>query len=182
MTPRGLTSRGSLAGRGVRALPVLLLALVFVFSLGASDCGDTTNRTLASMNELQDVAGHALIEAKTQTEAAGLKCGALARAQTPPVMPSPEACEALGAPLPFNPVTVNDAIGYSNAAYEAIRAANAAKKAVAAGTATPEALAESVAQAIAAVQRLYRASQDLGMKLDYGKAEKALSDAKGAVR
>lgn len=167
-------------GRGLAALPALLL--VVLFTLGASDCGDATNRTLASLNELQDAAGHALLEAKTQTEAAGLKCGQLARLQVPPVTPSPEACAALGAPLPFDPVRTNDAIGYSNGAYEAIRAANAVKKAVKAGTATPEAVAQSVSQAIVAVQRLYRASQDLGLKLDYGGAEKDLSEAKGAVR
>lgn len=165
-----------LLSRGCLALFVVL------FSLGASDCGQTTNKVLDSMNDLQDAAGHALLEAKGQTEAAGLKCGQLARLQVPPVMPSPEACEALGSPLPFDPVKVNEAIGYSNGAYEAIRAANAVKKAVKAGTATPEGLAESISHVIVAVQRLYRASQDIGVKLDYAGAEKALTDAKGAAR
>ena len=169
-----------LRGHGLRAVPALLLGLLF--GLGASDCGDTTNRVLVSLNELQDAAGHALLDAKGQTEAAGLKCGHLARIQVPPVTPSPETCEALGSPLPFDPVGLNTAIGYSNAAHEAIRGANAAKKAVAAGTGTPEAVAEGVTQAIAAVQRLYRAGKDLGLNLDYGKADKALSDAKGAPR
>lgn len=171
-----------LGGRGVslRALPALFF--VVLFSLGASDCGQTTNKILDSMNDLQDAAGHALLEAKGQTEAAALKCGQLARLQVPPVIPSPEACEALGSSLPYDPVKVNEAIGYSNGAYEAIRAANAVKKAVKAGTATPEGLAESISHVIVAVQRLYRASQDLGVKLDYAGAEKALTDAKGAVK
>jgi hypothetical protein len=177
--PRRVSSLGG--GRHLfKALPALFL--VVLFSLGASDCGQTTNKVLDSMNDLQDAAGKALLEAKGQTEAAGLKCGQLARLQVPPVMPSPDACEALGSPLPYDPVRVNEAIGYSNAAYEAIRAANVVKKAVKAGTATPEGLAESISHVIVAVQRLYRASQDLGVKLDYAGAEKALADAKGAPR
>jgi len=167
-------------GQGLRALPALLL--VVLFSLGASDCGQTTNRVLDSMNDLQDAAGKALLEAKASTEAAGLKCGQLARIQIPPVIPSPEACAGLGVPLPYDPVRVNEAIGYSNAAHEAIRAANAVKKAVKDGTATPEDLASGVSRVIVAIQRLYRASQDLGVRLDYAGAEKAVADAKGATR
>jgi hypothetical protein len=169
-------------GASLLASRVPALLLVLLFGLGASDCGQTANRVLDSMNDLQDAAGHALLEAKAQTEAAGLKCGQLARIQVPPVTPSPEACEALGSPLPFDPVKVNKAISYSNGAHEAIRAANAVKKAVKAGTTPPEGLAESLSHVIVAVQRLYRASQDLGVRLDYAGAEKALADAKGATR
>lgn len=167
---------------GRRLMAPLALFLVVVFSLGASDCGDVTNRTIVSLNDLQDAAGRSLEDAKAQTQGAALQCGELARLQVPPVTPSPEACAGLGAPLPFDPVAMNEAIGYSNAAYEAIRAANAAKSAVKAGAGTPEAVAEGVSKAIVAVQRLYRAARDLGLKLDYGKADKALSDAQGAAR
>lgn len=164
----------------MRARLFLPLFLAAVLSLGASDCGDATNRTLLSLNDLQDAAGHALLEAKGKVEANGLACGKAARLAVPPVAPSPAACAALGFPFPFDPVATNEAIGYSNAAYEAIRVANAAKKAVAAGTGTPEGTAEAVTQAVVAVQRLYRAAKDLGIGLDYPKAEKALSEAQEA--
>lgn len=162
--------RGNRRGRGaaLRALPALLLILVF----GACDFDKVAMKVILGLNEVQDGAYNALKDARAQTVAAGLKCGELARAQTPPVVPNPEACKALGSPLPFDPEAVNGAIGVSNAAYESIRAANEARLALKAGSATQPDVVLAIGHAIGAVGRLGTATKDLGVPFNDSELKK----------
>ena len=164
---RGLASlRPSLLrGRGASPLRVAP-AILLVLALTACDFDTAAKKTILGLNELQDGAFLALKDARGQVVAAGLKCGELARLQIPPVTPSPEACKAIGSPLPFDPVKLNDAIAVGNAAYEAIRGANEARLALKAGTGAKADVILAIGHAIAAVTRLGTAARDLGVPFD----------------
>jgi hypothetical protein len=141
-------------------------ALFLLFTLAACDFDTAAKKVILGLNEVQDGAFLALKDARSQTLAAGLKCGTVARAQVLPVTPSPEVCKALGVPLPFNPEAVNDAIGISNAAYEAIRGANEARLALKAGSGSKGDVILAIGHAIAAVSRLGNAAKDVGVPFD----------------
>ncbi len=154
-------------GRGatpLRAVPALFLVLLL--PLVGCDFDTAARKTILGLNEVQDGAYNALKDAKAQVFVAGARCGELARLQTPPAAPSPVMCEALGAPLPFDPVKVNDAIAISNAAYEAIRGANEARLALKAGSGSQGDVFLAMGHAIAAVARLGTAAKDLGVPFD----------------
>jgi len=157
--------RSLLHRRGVllsRALPALFLAV----ALAGCDFDSTARKVLFGLNDVQDGAFLALKDARAQTVAAGKACGELARAQTPPVAPSLEACKALGVPIPFDPVRVNEAIGISNAAYEAIRAANEIRLGVKSGTGSQGDVIAAIGHAFVAVTRLGNAAKDVGVPFD----------------
>lgn len=166
MNLRGLTSRGS--GRRVllsRALPAFFLAFALVLAAGC-DFDTAAKKTIFGLNEIQDGAFNALKEARAKTVAAGLACGEAARAAVPQVTPSPEACAALGHPIPFDPAKVNDAISVSNTAYEAIRGANEARLALKAGSGSKGDVLAAVGHALDALLRLGAAVREAGVEFD----------------
>lgn len=166
MTPRGLTSRG--IGQRVtlsRALPVFFVSLALLVAVGC-DFDTAAKKTIFGLNEVQDGAFNALKEARAKTIAAGLACGEAARAAVPPVNPSPEACAALGHPIPFDPAKVNDAISVSNAAYEAIRGANSARLALKDGSGSKGDVLAAVGHALDALIRLGAAVREAGVEFD----------------
>lgn len=150
-----LSRRTGAAGAAI----FLLLALVGCFNA-------TAKKVIVGANEVQDGAKNVYNDAKTQTEAAGKACGVEARAAVPPVVPSLEACAALGVPIPYDPVKLNKLAGPINAAYEAIRGAEAARLAWKAGTGTKADVIAQITFGLDAVSRFVAAANDLGLKLD----------------
>ncbi len=149
------------AGEEVRRALVLVAVLALTGCLNA-----TAKKVIFAANDVQDGAKGAYDEAKTVTEAAGKQCGAVARAATPPVVPSLEACAALGVPIPYDPAKLNTLAGPVNAAYEAIRGAEAARLAWQAGTAPKANVITQVTLGLEALSRFVAAANDVGLKLD----------------
>ena len=151
----------SLRGRGPRTALALFLVLFLVGCFNA-----TAKKVIVGANEVQDAAKNAFNDAKAQVEANGKACGAKARAQVPPVTPSPEACAMLGLPFPYDPVKMNELVGPINALYEAVRAAEATRLAWRKGHGSKGDVVAQVTLALEAISRVFTAADDLGVKLD----------------
>lgn len=143
------------------------LAVLLVAVLALTGCFNATaKKVIVGANEVQDGARGAYNEAKVQTEEAGEACGAVARAAVPPVVPSLEACAALGVPIPYDPARLNTLAGPINAAYEAIRGAEAARLAWQAGAAPKSDVILQITLGLEALTRFVAAANDIGLKLD----------------
>ena len=145
--------------RRIAALALAVLALAGCFN-------GTAKKVIVGANEVQDGAKNVYNEAKAQTEAAGAKCGAVARAAVPPVVPSLAACAALGVPIPYDPAKLNTLAGPINAAYEAIRGAEATRLAWQAGTAPKADVIVQVTLGLEAITRFVTAANAVGLKID----------------
>ena len=144
----------------------VLLAVALFAVVGCSTFDETAKVTIVSTNEFQDAAKNAFNEAKATTEKAGKECGAIAREQVPPVIPSLEACKALGVPIPYDPVALNKLAGPINAAYEAIRGAQAARLLYKEGKGSKTNVIAAMGLALEAVARFTTAANDAGVKID----------------
>lgn len=147
-------------------LAILAIVLSLAVSVGCVSFDDGAKKTILAANDFQDAAKNMFEEAKATTVAAGKACGEKARAQTPPVTPSLEACAALGVPIPFDPEKLNKLAGPINAAYEAIRAAEAARLLYKEGKGSKTNVIALVGLALESVARFTTAASDLGVKVD----------------
>jgi hypothetical protein len=146
-----------------RALPALLLVL----ALPLVGCFNATaKKIIVGANEVQDGAKNAYNDAKAQAETAGKACGEVARTAVPPVVPSLEACAALGIPIPYDPEKLNKLAGPINAAYEAIRGAEAARLAWRNGNGDKANVIVQVTLALEAITRFVAAANDAGLQID----------------
>ena len=155
---RSLPRRVSSLGGGA-LLAVLVLALVGCFNA-------TARKVIVGANDVQDGAKNAYNEAKAQTVAAGKACGDAARAATPPVTPTLEACAALGIQIPYDPAKLNKLEGPINAAYETIRSAEAVRLAWTKGKAGKADVIVQVTLALEAISRFVTAANDIGIDID----------------
>jgi hypothetical protein len=140
--------------------------LAFAILLSGCTFDGTAKKVLVGANDVQDGAKKAFDDAKAQTEAAGKACGTAARAAVPPVTPSPEACAALGIPIPYDPEKLNKLAGPINATYEAIRAAESVRLAWKKGEAGKSDVIAKVTLGLDAISRLITAANDVGINID----------------
>lgn len=103
-------------------------ALVLVLVL-ASGCltSAAQRKVIDTVNEAQLAAAQTYDTAKAVQGAAQKACGDQLRARTMP-MPTPETakatCAAVGSPIPYDPVKLQNAAGPINALYDSVRYAN----------------------------------------------------------
>jgi hypothetical protein len=101
-------------------------ALALTLALGCSPA--TTGKLIVSANDAQDAAAHVYDLAKQQEADATVLCVAALRAKSLPLPDKPvfikPFCAAVGAPVPYDPVKLQNAAGPINALYDAVRAAN----------------------------------------------------------
>jgi hypothetical protein len=106
---------------------VFALALTLsVLTLGCTPA--TTGKLIVSANDAQDAAAQTYNLAKQQEADATLLCATALRAKSLPFPDKPvfikPFCAAVGAPVPYDPVKLQNAAGPINALYDAVRAAN----------------------------------------------------------
>lgn len=105
--------------------PLLILALLL-----AVGCSPAVQRkAIVSANDAQDAAAHSYDLAKQQEADATRACVTALKAKLQPLPAKPADikpfCAAVGSPVPYDPVQLQEAAGPINALYDAIRAANA---------------------------------------------------------
>jgi len=112
----------------------LSLVVALVVGLSLTSCSPaTTGKLIVSVNDAQDAAAHTYDLAKTQEADATKACVAALRAKAQPLPTTPADikpfCAAVGSPVPYDPVGLQNAAGPINALYDGVRAANAERAA-----------------------------------------------------
>ncbi len=154
----------------------LLVALI-----GCATADQVAKKAEITAIDLQEAAAHAYLDATQQETVADAACGSAmkiagipAQKVTPASWPAiAEACKTLGTPIPYDPFKLAAVGRQVNQAYDAIQAADVArmdvKKAIAAGKA-PDTSGVVIA-AMQAIRSLYTVALDVGLKVDFGKAD-----------
>jgi hypothetical protein len=106
--------------------------LGLVLFLGACSSSDQA-KLLISVNDAQDAAAQTYVTASKQESDASVKCRAALLAASRPLPTTPDQikgmCADVGAPVPYDPVKLQQASVAVNSLYDGVRAANSIRSA-----------------------------------------------------